>query len=241
MFFNEEDNVTTIEVEKDTTNIQSSEMPDQDADVEDLDMESVDLDFDELKKNGYAPNVEGYSSKEGIDLSYDVLNNQTTSDDSIHDRTSKYSGWIDTSAVDLDLDLEDTCTEDDIQCESVSPITFSESNVRIFQREDKNIIMESDLEAVKYYYNNTLSESEILTTIADYHNLSEDSIYVMINEASNVKDVVKKKVKPVKDAIDKQIEMLNGKKAKVAPDIWKKSPDCLRLKQLRAKKALASK
>ena len=76
MFFNEEDNVTTIEVEKDTTNIQSSEMPDQDADVEDLDMESVDLDFDELKKNGYAPNVEGYSSKEGIDLSYDVLNNQ---------------------------------------------------------------------------------------------------------------------------------------------------------------------
>jgi len=218
---NGESNQIEDTVHEDVTNNTDTVIADQ-TDVNDEYHEDVDLDFEDTEENN------------------------TTSDDNYLDPDNIKE---EENVVDLDFSdaldaneksnqIEDTVHEDNIVCEEVSPITFSENQVRVFQRKSGNLIMESDLDAVMQFYQYNLSESECLELIANAHNISEDSISVVINEKSNLVDSTVKKVKKAVSPVDNQIQALLAKKAKMTPEQWKKSGNADRLKTLRAKKVL---
>ena len=197
--------------------------------------------------NSSQTTMEDSYANEDVDLDFDVLDDNNTSDGTnyLDPDNAGDSGEV----VDLDFSdslqsngnsdqIEDTVHEDNIVCEEVSPITFSENQVRVFQRKSGNLIMESDLEAVMQFYQYNLSESECLELIANAHNISEDSISVVINEKSNLVDSTVKKVKKAVSPVDNQIQALLAKKSKMTPEQWKKSGNADRLKTLRAKKVL---
>ena len=212
---------------------QNHTIPNSDITMEEmeLDSEDVDLDFDALNNQtefgdsfheGSEPDAEDETGDEGdvaseaIDLDFDALNHQTEFSDSFY---------------------ESAGTNDEIE-EEVDPLTFSENSVRIFQRSSCNLISESDFSAVMEYYNYNLTESECLEKIAYAHNLSEDSIKILV-EANAIGDGVKK-VKSKVSSIDKQIQAMLKKKSRMTPDQWKKGGHDKKLKQLRARKALSN-
>jgi len=196
--------------------------------------EDVDLDFEELEANSNSstegdsyldPATASDDTPEDVDLNFEELNNQTDQTDTVHEGT----------------DVCPNCGSSPCKCESVAPISFSESQVRVFQRKSGNLIMESDLDAVMQYYNYNLSEGECLELIANRHNISEDSISVIMNEAkpATAFDKTVKKVKKMVSPVDNQIQILLAKKSKMTPEQWKKSGNADKLKTLRAKKVLA--
>jgi len=189
--------------------------------------------------------------KEDVDLDFDEISplNQTTPDD--NERSDEYQDeLINTEDVDLDFDeispLNQTTPDDNERSdeyqdlETIKPISLGESSVKIFPRSSRNIILESDFNAVCNYYNNSLSEEVILSIIAEAHNISKDSLFVLVeNQPVNVKNkLAPKKSNNKKTGIDKMIEALRQKKAKMTPEQWKSSGNADKLKRLLAQRTL---
>ncbi len=166
-----------------------------------------------------------------------VIDDQTTIDDTVHEAADDMLADPNAEGNVSEGAIGDSETLD----ESVSPIAFSEKNVRVFQRSDCNLIMESDFSAVSAYYNYQLSEAEVLQQIAQYHNISEDSIKVYCEEVipKGVNRAISNKKNKKVSAIDNQIKSLLEKKKKMTPDAWIKCGWDTKLKQLRARKTLS--
>jgi len=265
MFFNEDTPITEVLTEPKEQEVATHDI-DEISPLEcggqpcpECEKEDVDLDFDEISPlNQTTPDDNERSDEyqdelintEDVDLDFDEISplNQTTQKDS--ERTEPQDELINIEDVDLDFDeispLNQTTPDDNERSdeyqdlETIKPISLGESSVKIFPRSSRNIILESDFNAVCNYYNNSLSEEVILSIIAEAHNISKDSLFVLVeNQPVNVKNkLAPKKSNNKKTGIDKMIEALRQKKAKMTPEQWKSSGNADKLKRLLAQRTL---
>ena len=212
--------------------------------------EDVDLDFDAIEDGSQTDVTDEYHESGDIDIKDEANITVGDSGDETAAPTTcgddaKFEDVVDIEGSDFDLDVDDDEEDDDDicpncgkksdecececegckKCESVAPITFSERSVRVFQRRNTNLIMEADLLAVAHYYNDELSLQECVELIANAHNISEDSITILMSEVADTSKSLKAKtVKANTGVIDAQLKKLREIKKKMTPEKWAKSP-----------------
>jgi len=149
------------------------------------------------------------------------------------------------------LDEETTISDEEIEEELknegfsfIEPITFSESDVRLFPRDDQYLLFESELQAVYNYYGGSIDGYGIISKIAETHQIAKNQIMVVISESDvdvpNVK-INKGLIKKIDKSDNQQstLQMQIAKLRKQMNKIPKASPSyqakAKLLKRLRAK------
>lgn len=194
-------------------------------------MEDIDLDFDELEDNqeDILNPTNGMENLvlEDVDLDFDEL--ESNGEDTLNENNDGYADEVPDTG---DREASGGCSES-----FVEPISFSESEARLFPRGNEYLLMESDLQAVSNYFLESKDGYQVLEAIAEAHNIDASEIRVLVNESELFGG---KKVKKAKSngGLDARIKSLSDalKKIPKASPAYKEKAN--QLKKLRAQKTL---
>jgi hypothetical protein len=193
-----EDSADAHETEEDMETLMES--------VEDILLESDEVDeFDDTI----------YPSKNedaDVDLSMEMDDEDLLGDDCPPDEVLDKLSEGEEFDGEEELYLEGNDFESDLNVDFFEPIAFSENHVRVFERGDKFLILESDFESVCFHYLGEKDGHQVLETIAESHGIASEDLVIFLAEGETAKPSVSVK----KGKSNKGKGAANSIKAKIA-------------------------